>query len=469
MPHALLLVPWIYDFAAYDFWACPVGLLSLGAVLRAAGWHVEFFDLTDRHHPALAPCTKEKCFHTGKYHAEEVQKPPAISWVPRRFKRYGIPPKIAEADLSARERPDVVLITSRMTYWYPGVQEAVGLVRRLWGNVPVLLGGTYATLCYEHASATTGATVVFRGEAEEALLPLVERVTGQAARVCSAKRPSLANLDSLPFPAWELRRWNKAVMIETSRGCPYSCAYCATGRLLPRWRAKSPTRVADEIEFVVRELGAEDIAFADDALLLNAASHFLAWAKEVDRRGIRCRFHTPNSLFANMISREVADAMRSLGFETVRVSLETASEERLEKLGRRIRPKHFVEAMSNLRAVGYRPEQIGVYILCGLPGQSLDEVKRSVDLAVAEGGTPRLAEYSPIPGTAEWKDAVETTHLPLVEEPLLHNNSIYWWASGAMRPEDMAELKRYARQAMPHEVGHYPPSFGANTNVCAVD
>ncbi|MGC8841069.1 MAG: B12-binding domain-containing radical SAM protein [Candidatus Sumerlaeaceae bacterium] len=448
MPRALLLVPWIYDFAAYDFWSCPVGLLSLGAVLRSSGWEVEFVDLTDRHHPGLGRELKEKCFHTGKYYAEEVPKPPAIAWVPRRYKRYGLPPDIAEADLAQRPRPDVVLVTSRMTYWYPGVCEAVALVRRIWRDVPVGLGGTYATLCYDHARLKTGATFVFRGEGEQALLEVVEQLTGVRTPAAPLSRISLDVLDSLPFPAWELRRWNKAVVVETSRGCPYHCSYCATKLLLARWRAKSPTRVADEIDFAVNELGAEDIAFADDALLLNPSRHFLAWAKEVERRRIRCRFHTPNSLFASMISREVAEAMRALGFETIRVSLETASDERLEKLGRRIRPRHFVEAMRNLRAVGYRPEQIGVYILCGLPGQHAEEVRHSVDLVVQEGGTPRLAEYSPIPGTAEWQRACQTTQLALAEEPLLQNNSVFWWASGAMRPAEMAELKRYAREAM---------------------
>lgn len=446
MPRALLLVPWIYDFAAYDFWSCPLGLLSLGGLLRSAGWEIDYLDLTDRHHPQMGRAGREKLYHTGKYPAEEVPKPPPLSAIPRRYKRYGLAPDVAEGELVRRSRPDVILMTSRMTYWYPGVVEAARLCRRVWGDVPIILGGTYATLCWEHAQRHTAATVVHRGEAEEALAQLVEMVTGRPVPLPAHSKPDLANLDTLPWPAWDVRGWNKALVVETSRGCPYRCTYCSTGQLLPRWRAKSPGRVADEIEYAVQELGAEDIAFADDALLLNAERHFLVWAKEVERRRVRARFHTPNSLFASMISPTVAEAMRTLGVETVRVSLESSNVARLDAMQRRIRPQHFLEAMRNLRAVGYRREQIGVYILCGLPGQSVEEVKEAVDLVLAEGGTPRLAEYSPIPGTPEFERAAASTTLPIREEPLLQNNSIFWWLSGAMHPEQLASLKNYVRE-----------------------
>ncbi len=206
MPRALLLVPWICDFAAYDFWSCPVGLLSLGALLRLGGWEVEFVDLTDRHHPALPKVLQERLFHTGKYYAEEIPKPEPIAWVPRRYKRYGLPMEIAEENLWKLPRPDVILVTSRMTYWYPGVRDAILLCRRLWPRIPVVLGGTYATLCPDHARVTTGADVVWRGEGEEGLPSLIEEVTGQQLVLPTERRPSLACLDTLPFPAWHLEQ-----------------------------------------------------------------------------------------------------------------------------------------------------------------------------------------------------------------------------------------------------------------------
>jgi hypothetical protein len=40
----LLVNPWIHDFAAYDFWMKPLGLLYVGAILRAAGCEVRLLD-----------------------------------------------------------------------------------------------------------------------------------------------------------------------------------------------------------------------------------------------------------------------------------------------------------------------------------------------------------------------------------------------------------------------------------------
>ncbi|MGD2036453.1 MAG: B12-binding domain-containing radical SAM protein, partial [Desulfobacterales bacterium] len=51
VPHILLVNPWIHDFAAYDFWAKPLGLLYLAALLRSHGLSVSYIDCLDRFHP----------------------------------------------------------------------------------------------------------------------------------------------------------------------------------------------------------------------------------------------------------------------------------------------------------------------------------------------------------------------------------------------------------------------------------
>ena len=74
-------------------------------------------------------------------------------------------------------RPDLILVTSMMTYWYPGVQETIKILRQHWPDVPLVLGGIYATLCHEHARLTSGADLVFKGPVESNLLKLVEQFT----------------------------------------------------------------------------------------------------------------------------------------------------------------------------------------------------------------------------------------------------------------------------------------------------
>jgi hypothetical protein len=57
-PHILVINPWIDDFAAYDFWAKPIGLLLIAGILRTHGYRVSYVDCLDRFHPELSNAGK---------------------------------------------------------------------------------------------------------------------------------------------------------------------------------------------------------------------------------------------------------------------------------------------------------------------------------------------------------------------------------------------------------------------------
>jgi hypothetical protein len=64
---------------------------------------------------------------------------------------------------------DMVIMPSIMSYWYLGVQAAIDIVRRLVGNVPIILGGIYATLYNEHAARNSGTDFVYQGQLNQSL------------------------------------------------------------------------------------------------------------------------------------------------------------------------------------------------------------------------------------------------------------------------------------------------------------
>ena len=144
-PNILLVNPWIHDFAAYDFWAKPMGLLILTAILRQHGFTVSYLDCLDRFHPN-APQTDPNTRHgRGPYLKEQISKPKGLEDVPRNFSRYGVRPDWFRADLLSIAKPDLIFITSLMTYWYPDVQEAIGIIKYTYPDIPLVLGGIYAT------------------------------------------------------------------------------------------------------------------------------------------------------------------------------------------------------------------------------------------------------------------------------------------------------------------------------------
>ncbi len=438
----LLINPWIYDFAAFDMWSMPLGLLSLAGVLKQAGHEAVFIDCVSRHHPAVAGKTPpEKPFHTGKFFSVEIEKPPSLSWLQRRYKRHGIPEEAFRADLTAADPVDAVLVTSRMTYWYPGVRRCIEIIREELPGTPVALGGIYASLCPDHARRTCAPDFLWRGEGEAGVLRLLEEMTGRLSGSPPEAVKGNGDMDHLPMPEYGLLYNRKALAIETSRGCPFRCDYCASGVLFPRYRRKSPGRVADEIEAAVSCFGTEDFAFYDDALLHRAQEHFVPMAREVIRRGIRARHHLPNSVFASHVTPEVAGLMKEMGFRTIRLSLESTNPERLRKLNRGITADHFAEAMRNLTGAGFKREDIGAYILAGLPGQTSDEVIETARRAWEAGAVPRLAQYSPIPGTPHWTEAVSQARMDIASEPLLHNDTVYHYISGAFTEKTLDEIK----------------------------
>jgi len=101
-------------------------------------------------------------------------------------------------------------------------------------------------------------------------------------------------------------------------------------------------------------------------------------------------------------------------------------------------------AVEALRAAGFTQREIGVYLLVGVPGQTLQQVKESIDIVLQMGANPRLAEYSPIPHTTLWKEAVEIVKpLDIADEPLYHNNSVYFRLLDEYKDDSLSELRNY--------------------------
>ena len=115
-PKILLVNPPIYDFAAYDFWLKPYGMLRVGGQLRSTA-DLRLFDYMDRLSPDFDPAIREKTddFGKGPYPFEVIPNPPALQDIPRYFRRFGIPRQIFRDFLTKNASFDVVLIQTVMT------------------------------------------------------------------------------------------------------------------------------------------------------------------------------------------------------------------------------------------------------------------------------------------------------------------------------------------------------------------
>lgn len=425
MSNVLLINPWIYDFSAYDLWAKPLGLLYIASILRNYSYQINFIDCLDRFHPKLPKPTKTKKYGQGKYYAQEIEKPAVYKNIPRKYKRYGIPVDIFEAELKLIPTPSVILVTSIMTYWYLGVFEVINILKTYFKDVPIILGGIYATLCYEHALKYSKADYVIKGKNVLNVLKLVDNLTGNVHNYSDFHQ----DLDSYPYPAYDLINNLNYVCILTSCGCPYRCSYCASHLLSTKFIQRNPIKVVDEIEYYYKKFKLKDIVFYDDALLINSEKHICIILEEVAKRGINCNFHTPNGIHIRHINKEVARLLFKSNFKTIRLSFETSSPKLQKRTGNKVTNQDLEEAVKNLTLAGYKAKDIDVYVMTGLPGQTYKEVAESIKFVSKTGAKAKLVEFSLIPASKEWSRAIDEFGFDPLSDPLLHNNSILLFQS----------------------------------------
>jgi len=290
--------------------------------------------------------SKTKKFGDGNFFKTKTEKPLPLKSIPRNYCQYGIPEEMLLKRLSLlEEKPDLIGITSGMTHWYPGAFKVIEITRHFFKDVPVILGGIYATLCHEHAKKYSEADVVFKSGNEWEALRRISELTHFELRIDNWE----LKIDNLPYPSFDLYPHLDYVCITTTRGCPFRCTYCASPILSKGFVRRDPLKVVDEIEYWTSNYQIQNIAFYDDGLLVDPPRHFIPMMKEVIRRGIQCNFHTPNALHIREIGEEVATLLYQGRFRTIRLGFETSNEEVQTDTGGKV----------NNQETGYRVDSSG--------------------------------------------------------------------------------------------------------------
>ena len=400
---AILVNPWIYDFAAYNFWIRPLGLYRVAEWLWERGLDVELIDCLSQ---PRAP---------GRFERIQVSPPLPLSAIRRRFARYGIPEEEYKRRIIAAQPFDVAFVTSIMSYWYPGVKHAITAIRESNPDAIIVLGGVYATLWKRHAEREMGADLVLEGpiEAHASRLSSLLNISKEAVR---------------PGRPWYLLGLHDGADFSATRtaiGCPFRCTYCGSHRISGDYRPRSAEDTLEELTCLY-SMGVRQIAFYDDALLVDFEHRLKPILDGVLKRGISFRFHTPNGLHARLVTREVAHYFKRCGFKTIRLSLESSWPERQQSTGAKVTNDALVEAVNNLLKAGIDREHIGVYLLCGLPDQDAREVADSIRFVKKLEVRPYLAEFSPIPGTPEWERLLRTRTISQDMDPLYTNNTLFF-------------------------------------------
>jgi len=325
-------------------------------------------------------------------------------------------------DLAARLdaegfRPTLIVFASTTPTLDADTAAMAGLKARY--GVPLFCFGPHASTTPE-ASMARALPVdgMFVGEPEDGLLALarlssldqlgeIPTLTFRQGSeiVPHREHGTYAGFKSMPYPAWDLLDLSRYtlplvnqryVMVETSRGCPYTCDFCvAPIHQSHIFRERSAKDLVDEMERGYREFGLRFFYLWGDTVTLNVKT-FSAFCEELISRNLPVQWFG-NGRADNLVKPEFVRRLRKAGCWMLALGIETESEETRKDMMKRLEGQKIRMAIRNMREAGIR--SFGFFIL-GYPGDTPASLERTADYAIELD--PDFANFYPAvpyPGT----------------------------------------------------------------------
>jgi anaerobic magnesium-protoporphyrin IX monomethyl ester cyclase len=364
--------------------------------------------------------------------------------------RRGDEVRIFDADI---ERQSVAEFVQEFRPHLVGITANTPQVKQAWRtakvikevlDVPVVLGGPHVSVLPEESAEKPDVDLVVRGEGEETWIDISDRLekflqdqpefstraflhpenaifddclgltykTSDGVVHNTLDRPSIADLDSLPWPAYHLFRMERYTNLQpatdrvdgarsfsilTSRGCPYRCTFCSQSIMPIKWRSRSPENVLAEWRHLVEDMGAQEIGVLDDSAnirvkRLEELGHLI-----IDNHLNHVPWIFVNGIRANLASRELLTLLKQAGLKRLAFGVETGDPEILRTIDKKVDHDTIREAFKNAKEVGL--ETIA-FMIIGLPGETRETMQRTIDFAIELD--PLIANFSmmtPYPGT----------------------------------------------------------------------
>jgi anaerobic magnesium-protoporphyrin IX monomethyl ester cyclase len=315
--------------------------------------------------------------------------------------------------------PDLIVFPSTTPTLAADVR-AMAAVRAEFPQARLVCFGPHASAApreaMERAPEVDGMIV---GEPEDAIVALaaadeplelgaVPSVTWRdGSRIVPHVEPGrFAEFVRMPYPAWDLldlRNYrlpmvgSPYVIVETSRGCPYTCDFCvAPIHQGHKFRERAATALVDEIERSRRELGVEFFYLWGDTVTLNAKS-FSAFCDALIARRLDIRWFG-NARADNLTDPAFVHRLRQSGCWMLAMGIESSSPDIRKDMAKRLEQAKIRTAFANLRQAGIK--SFGFFIF-GYPGDTPESMAATVEYAIElDADFANFYPAVPYPGTA---------------------------------------------------------------------
>jgi radical SAM superfamily enzyme YgiQ (UPF0313 family) len=315
-------------------------------------------------------------------------------------------------------KPDMIISSTSISTLMHEVQFVFELKKRL--GIKVGLIGDAAVQLSRHVFDRFAVDFIIKGsDPEFALLHLAEagtyeKLSGVIFREGGSVRDrdigelaTTRELDSLPFPKWELfpiksyryfpiLRRAPFVPVLSTRGCPYGCIYCPyTSNQGVKNRYRSPQNVIDELMVLKQKYGVSAVQFRDPTFTLKM-DRTLAICEGIAKRGIDIEWGCETRV--DRLTEDLVDRMFEVGLRGVNIGIESTAPEVISNVDRGwIDPNHIRKLVRHMSDKGIR---VSGFFILGLPGDTRKTIEGTLNFAMELPLS--YAEFkiaTPFPGT----------------------------------------------------------------------
>jgi len=329
---------------------------------------------------------------------------------------------------------DIVGVTSATLTYNPAL-DILKAAKSALPNVVTMIGGPHVTVMDKETFQDSGnVDIVVRSEGEETMLELAKMVSegnqknlSQVLGITFQKdgkvirnldRPFMTDIDSLPYPAHKRFDVGKYKILNTtylplvtSRGCPFNCAFCAGYKMCGRgFRARSPKKVVDELEWLRDEFGGGAFAFYDDTFTHDVA-RAVAICDEIKAR----KFDLPWDCRTRVdkVSPELLAKLRSAGCKLVHFGVESGNQQMLNLMRKGTTVEQNAQAIKWAKEAGI---SAAISLVIGYPTETPEQLQQTIDFIYkTKPDYVYMCEAVPYPGT-ELYDFAKSLGLELAKD-----------------------------------------------------
>lgn len=361
-------------------------------------------------------------------------------------------------------KPDVIGFTATSPFFHLSKAVAEG-IKQVAPHIPIAVGGPHITIMKEKA-LLPAFDYAFIGEAEESwsqflnacqqgrpvsdVAGLIYRRDGQA--VSTGPAADINDLNPLPIPARHLLKMSLYKLgtlrgrlpftsIQTMRGCPWKCIFCASEALkTTSMRVRSPRRVVDEMKAVVSTFGTRHFYIVDDVMTL-WKEHILEICDLIDEEKLNITFE--GSTRANLVEEEVIARLARSGLIRLSFGLETVDPEMRKTMKKQVPLDHYTRANRICNEQGVEAMNS---VMIGLPGETRDTVRATLTFLgnAREVKQANFAIAVPYPGTEFHEMATKgENHVQLMTDDFSEYRRYGSAVTtvGELTPHDLIELQ----------------------------